>query len=184
MYGTPVIIGKISLDRANRTSTWSGGVLLHPERACFRQWPALYIIPLITQIHAKTKKWLHTVCLFRIYLFPAFVELISREIVRQRRWRHLQRNTLGLMSYRTTCRVILKTGVRDKKFTFLDSGRYMLSNGHYWKIIHHRKSGWPMQVNGAFHSIEKSCVIIYYNIVFYVFWYLLTFCIYIYFLLP
>ena len=35
----------------------------------------------------------------------------------------------------------------------------MHSNGHYRKIIHHRKSGRPMQVNGAFHSIEKSRVI-------------------------
>ena len=30
--------------------------------------------------------------------------------------------------------------------TFLDSGHYMHSNGHYWKIIHHRKSGRLMQV--------------------------------------
>ena len=35
----------------------------------------------------------------------------------------------------------------------------MLSNGHYLKIIHHWKSGWTMEVNGAFHSVEKSCVI-------------------------
>ena len=28
------------------------------------------------------------------------------------------------------------------------------------KIIHRQKSGRPMQVNGAFHSIQKSCVII------------------------
>ena len=27
------------------------------------------------------------------------------------------------------------------------------------KIIHRQKSGRPMQVNGAFHNIEKSCVI-------------------------
>ena len=39
----------------------------------------------------------------------------------------------------------------------------MLSNGHYWKINHHRKSEKPMQVNGAFHSIEKSRVINAYN---------------------
>ena len=45
----------------------------------------LYIIPLITRRLAKTKKELHTVCLFTIDLLPEFVVLISREIVRQRR---------------------------------------------------------------------------------------------------
>ena len=55
--------------------------------------------------------------------------------------------------YRTTCRAILKT-------TFLSSDHYMLSNGHYWKIIDHLKSGSPMQVNGAFHSIDKSRVLL------------------------
>ena len=43
--------------------------------------------------------------------------------------------------------------------TFLDNGHYMHSNGHYWKIIHYRKTGRPMQVDGAFHSVEKSRVI-------------------------
>ena len=52
MYRTPVIIGKISPDRANSTPTRSGGVLLRPEGA----YAVLYIIPLITRLLAKTKK--------------------------------------------------------------------------------------------------------------------------------
>ena len=48
-------------------------------------------------------------------------------------------STLGLISY---------TGVDRKHVTFLDSGHYM-----------HSIVGRPMQVNGAFHSVEKSRVI-------------------------
>ena len=58
MHRTPVIIGKISPDRANRTPTRSGGVLLRPEGAFFfiMTGDVLYIIPLITRLLAKTKK--------------------------------------------------------------------------------------------------------------------------------
>ena len=67
----PVIIGKISPDRANSFLIMTGDVL--------------YIIPLITRLLVKTKKLLHMVWLVTIYLLPAFVVLISREIVSQRR---------------------------------------------------------------------------------------------------
>ena len=36
MHRTPVTIGKISPDRADRRPTLSGGELLHPEGAYFR----------------------------------------------------------------------------------------------------------------------------------------------------
>ena len=35
-----------------------------------------------------------------------------------------------------------------------------LATVYYLKIIHSRKSGRPMQVNGTFHSIEESRLII------------------------
>ena len=70
MYRLPVIIGKISHDRRGSFSIMAGNVL--------------YIIPLITWLLAKTKKIFHMVCLITIYLLPAFVVLISREIVRQK----------------------------------------------------------------------------------------------------
>ena len=58
MYRMQVIIVKISPDRANRTWTCSGVVLLRPEGAFFfiMTGDVLYIIPLITRLLAKTKK--------------------------------------------------------------------------------------------------------------------------------
>ena len=64
------------------------------------------------------------VCLFTNYSLPAFVVLISSEIVRQRRWRRLATEDAG----------VEVTGPL------------------------------PMQVNGAFHGIEKTRVIKAYNI--------------------
>ena len=67
MCRTPVVIGEISPDRANRTRMIMTG-------------DVLYIIPLITRLLAKTNG-----VSFTIYLLPAFVALISREVVCQRR---------------------------------------------------------------------------------------------------
>ena len=62
MYRTPVIIEKISPDRANRTPTRSGGVLLRNEGAYFTiTGKVLYIIPLITWLLPKTKQFIYNV---------------------------------------------------------------------------------------------------------------------------
>ena len=55
----------------------------------------LYIIPLITRLLAKNEK-ITSVSLFIISSLPAFVVLISREIVRQRRSRHLATEYAGV----------------------------------------------------------------------------------------
>ena len=46
--------------------------------------------------HSLHDAELDTVCLFTIYSLPAFVVLISREIVRQRRWRRLATEDAGV----------------------------------------------------------------------------------------
>ena len=69
MHRTPVIIEKISPDRANRTPTHSGGVLLRHEGACFTimTGKVLYIIPLITRLLAKTKQFIYNVFVTSIH---------------------------------------------------------------------------------------------------------------------
>ena len=44
---------------------------------CVKTSDILYIILLITRLLAKTKKKIHMVCLFTIYLLPVFIVLIS-----------------------------------------------------------------------------------------------------------
>ena len=69
MYRTPLIIGKISPDRANRTPTRSGSVLLRHEGAYFTimTGKVLYIIPLITRLLAKTKQFIYNVFVTSIH---------------------------------------------------------------------------------------------------------------------
>ena len=85
-------------------------------------------------------------CLSTIYLLPAFVVLISREIVCQRRSRHLATEDAGvdkLPDY-------LRSSLTEKnKSTFLDSGHYMLSNGEL------SKKNSPPEVVKA-HASEPS----------------------------
>ena len=51
MYKTPVIIGKYRPDRANRTLTHSGGVLLHPE-GYYTGWDMAVVLELQPGIKA------------------------------------------------------------------------------------------------------------------------------------
>ena len=69
MYRTPVIIEKISPDRANRTQTRSGGVLLRHEGAYFTimTGTVLYIILLITRLLPKTKQFIYNVFVTSIH---------------------------------------------------------------------------------------------------------------------
>ena len=73
MYRTAVIIGKKV--PTGRTGSWSilKGLIFSIMTA------VLYITLLITRLLANTKKKLHTVCLFTVYLFP-FIVFFSREI--------------------------------------------------------------------------------------------------------
>ena len=81
---TPVIIGKISPDRANRTPTRNGGA---------PTWSGLFSI---MSRYLPNEKSNFTRCLFTIYLLP-FVVLTSREIVSQRRWRRLATEYAGVV---------------------------------------------------------------------------------------
>ena len=77
----------------------------------------------VSSLYNGKKKSLHTVGLFTITIRSD----TSREIVRQRRWRRLVTEPAGvdkLVDY-------LWSDTKDvKNSTFLDSGHYMLSNGH------------------------------------------------------
>ena len=65
--------------------------------------------------------------------------------------------TLGL----TTCGVIPKTSLEAKKsFVFLDSGQLYLATVNYQTLSTTGSCEEPMQVNGAFHGIEKTSAII------------------------
>ena len=70
MYRMAFIIGKISPDRANRTPTRSRGVLLPTEGGSFRimTGDVLYIIPIITRLRAKSKKLLHMVSFYNLFV--------------------------------------------------------------------------------------------------------------------
>ena len=130
MYRMPVIIRKISPDRANRTPSRSGGVLLRLFK--IMTGDVLYIILLITRLLAKTKQKNNGVSFYILFVTPAFVVLISKEIVCQRLWRRLATEYAGLDKLPD----YLGSDTKEaKKSTFLDSAHYMLSNGHYWKKL-------------------------------------------------
>jgi hypothetical protein len=97
-----------------------------------------------------------TRCVFTIYSLPAFVVLISREIVRQRRWSRLATEDAWvdkLTDYLRSC-------TTEKQYPLsLTAVIICLAMVNYQKIIHHRKFRRPMQVNVAFNSIEESRVI-------------------------
>ena len=118
MCRTPVIICKISSDRANRTPTRSRGVLL--RLFSIMTGDVLYIIPLITRLLAKTKK----ITSHGVSFHNLFVTSI-RSVDQQR---NNQPKTLTLFSNRRRW---------GRQVTGL----------------------LPMQVNGAFHGIEKTRVI-------------------------
>ena len=84
---------------------------------------------------------METVCLSTMYLLPAFVVLIGREIVCQRRWRRLATEDAGV------------------EVTGLQPQRSLKARVNHQKNIHHRKLWRPMQVNGAYNRIEMSRVI-------------------------
>ena len=88
--------------------------------------------------------------------------------------------TLGLTSYQITCglRSDTKDVIRGKKsFVFLDSGQLYLVTVNYEiyftvavNIIHRGSCEEAVQVNGAFHGIEKTCVIIHnYSTLFFIY---------------
>ena len=81
LYRTPEIIGKQAPTGQSSCFALKGAYFLIMTR------DVLYIIPPITRLLGKTKTLLHTVCLFTIDLLPlpAFVVLISREIVKRQR---------------------------------------------------------------------------------------------------
>ena len=88
-------------------------------------------------------------CLFTIYLLPAFIALIVIDVASRPK-------TLGLISYRTTC----GDDTKDVKKNPLSLTAVIKCLAMFIaEKIHHWKSGRPMQVNGIFHSIEKSHVI-------------------------
>ena len=74
----------------------------------------LYIIPVITWL-------LHMVCLYTIYSLPAFVVLISSEIVRQRRC--LATEDAGVEKLPDYLRSDTKDIIGIKSFVFHDSGQ-------------------------------------------------------------
>ena len=108
----------------------------------------LYIIPFITQLLAKNYK------IISHCVFLQFIGYHSSAKVIDVSW---QPNTLGLISYSTTCGVIGKTWIRGKKIHFPWQQSIMLINGQLYK------NNWPSQVNGAFYSIKKSRLITYYS---------------------
>ena len=96
-----------------------------------------------------------------VFLQLPFIVLISTEIVRQRRWRRLATEQAGvdkLPDY-------LWSDTRDVKK--LDSGHY-ISNGHYWKILNHRKSGRKKKrKENLLYSVQLCSVLLQYNVTFY-----------------
>ena len=94
----------------------------------------------------KNEKYLHTVCLFTIYLLPSAEKLSTKEIVRQRRWRCLATEYAEvdeLPDY-------LHSDTKDvNQSTFLDSGHYMLSN------IQLSENNSPPEVGKA-HARQQS----------------------------
>ena len=86
----------------------------------------LFIIPLITRLLAKTKQYLHMVCLFTFTI---------RSVDKQRNsppktLTSLSNRTrsLGLISYRTTCRVLIKTWTRQKNPLSLTAVKFGVHN--------------------------------------------------------
>ena len=72
------------------------------------------------------------VWLVTIYLLPAFVVLISREIVRQRRWRRLATEDAGVEKLPDYLRSDTKDVIRGKKsFVFFDSSQLYLATANY-----------------------------------------------------
>ena len=70
--------------------------------------------------------------LVTIYLLPAFVVLISREIVRQRRWRRLATEDAGVEKLPDYLRSDTKDVIIGKKsFVFHDSGQLYLATVNY-----------------------------------------------------
>ena len=71
-------------------------------------------------------------CLFTIYLLPAFVVLISTEIVRQGRLRRIATEDTVVDKLPDYLKIDTKDGIRGKKpFVFLDSGQLYLAMVNY-----------------------------------------------------
>ena len=72
---------------------------------------------------------------------------------------------LGLKSNQTTCGVIPKTSLEPKSplLSVLDSGQLYLAMVNNQIEFTAGSCEVPMQVNGAFHDIEKTRVIFFYN---------------------
>jgi hypothetical protein len=81
--------------------------------------------------------------------------LISREIVCQRRLRRIATEYAGAVKLPD----YLRSDTKDVNPLSLTAVIICLATINYQKIIHRRKSGRPIQVNEAFHGIEKRCLI-------------------------
>ena len=142
MYRTPVIIEKISPDRANRTQTRSGGVLLRHEGAYFTimTGKVLYIIPLITRLLPKTKQFIYNVFVTSIHSVYQQRNCPPKTLTsslsnRQRLGWYISR--LLHWRYRTSCGVLPKA---KSPFVYLDSG-------HYSSVANElSKNNWPLEV--------------------------------------
>ena len=62
------------------------------------------------------------VCIFTIYLLPAFAVLISRETVRQSRWRRLATEDAGVWQVTGTCGVVPKKSLAVAELEFYTCG--------------------------------------------------------------
>ena len=95
----------------------------------------LYNTPLITWLLAKTKNYSH-------FLQSPSVVLMSRETV-PKTWT----SPSNRVHWVDKLPDYLGSDTRDvTKSSFLDSGHYLL---------HHRKSGRPMEEKGAFHRVRR-----------------------------
>ena len=163
MYRTPVIIEKISPDRANRTPTRSGGVLLRHEGAYFTimTGKVLYIIPLITRLLAKTKQFIYNVFVTSIHSVDQQRNsppktLTSSLSNRQRLGWYISR----LLHWQVTG-LHAKWYQRQKIILF--TLRAVITHPlpmNYPKIIDRRKL-WS--AHASERNVEKTCVIITYN---------------------
>ena len=129
MYRMPVIIGKICPDRANRTQTRSEGNCFPLKGLKFDRRRSIHYPVYYTATCQNENMTSHGAVevILTIYLLPAFVVLISREIVRQRRWRRLATEDAGVEKpdyLRSDTKDVI---IGKRSFVFLDSGQFISS---------------------------------------------------------
>ena len=112
---------------------------------------------IITRLLAKTKKSLHTVCLSTMTIGSVDQQRNSL----RKAWRRLATEYAGVISYRTTTWSDTKDVNQAQNAPSLTA--VTIATVNYQKRIDRWNLGRPMQVNGAFYSIEKSRGITIYN---------------------